>query len=63
MVVVQGTSVQLKILSAVKASIQGRDRTAEEQLVTCCATLAEQDGGAVHVAQGAELRVIGSGVK
>lgn len=53
----KGTGVQLKILSAVKASINGRDRTAEEQLVTCASGLAEQVMQAVKVAQAAELRV------
>ncbi len=53
----KGTGVQLKILAAVKASIEGRDRTAEEQLVTCASGLADQVMAAVRVAQAAELRV------
>jgi hypothetical protein len=44
-------------LSFTRASIQGRDRTAEEQLVTCASTLADQVGSAVKVAQEAELKV------
>ena len=53
----KGTSVQLKIMAAVKASIHGKDRTAEDQLVTCASTLAEQVSQAVQTALSAELRI------